>query len=96
MLRRTSPILGVFVVKIAGLGDRILNGVANVGHRPTVNGTRVLLEVHIFDFNETIYGHTIEVEFIHKLRDEKKFASFEDLKEQILLDATRAREFLKC
>lgn len=95
LLRRTSPVLGVFVVTIKGMGDRALKGVANVGQRPTVNGTRVLLEVHIFDFDEVIYGHYLEVDFIHKLRDEKRFESFEALKEQILLDAEQARDFFR-
>lgn len=95
LLRRTSPVLGVFVVTIKGIGDKLLKGVANVGQRPTVNGSRVLLEVHIFDFDENIYGHYLEVDFIHKLRDEKRFESFEDLKQQILLDAKHARDFYK-
>ena len=55
----------------------------------------MLLEVHIFDFNENIYGYYLEVEFIHKLRDEKKYDSFDALKEQILLDAKQARDFFK-
>lgn len=97
LLRRISPVLGVFAVTIKGIGNSLLRGVANVGLRPTVEGagTRVLLEVHIFDFNENIYGHYLEVEFIHKLRDEKKYDSFDALKEQILLDAKQARDFFK-
>ncbi len=97
LLRRISPVLGVFAVTIKGIGDSLLRGVANVGLRPTVEGTgtRVLLEVHIFDFNENIYGHYLEVDFIHKLRDEKKYDSFDALKEQILLDAKQARDFFK-
>lgn len=97
LLRRISPVLGVFAVTIKGIGDSVLQGVANVGLRPTVdgNGTRVLLEVHIFDFNENIYGCYLEVDFMHKLRDEKKYDSFDALKEQILLDAKQARDFFK-
>lgn len=95
LLRRISPVLGVFAVKVKRLGDVVLKGVANVGLRPTVDGknTRVLLEVHIFDFNEDIYGQYLEVEFMHKLRDEKRFDSFDMLKAQILLDAKQARDF---
>ncbi len=93
LLRRTSPVLGVFVVGIKGIGNRVLKGVANIGQRPTVSGARVLLEVHIFDFDQIIYGHYLEVDFIHKLRDEKKFESLDALKEQILLDAKEARAF---
>jgi riboflavin kinase/FMN adenylyltransferase len=95
--RKAVPILGVYAVKIYGLrpNNHALFGVANVGNRPTVDGTRSLLEVHIFDFAETIYGRHVTVEFVHKLRDEKKYASFELLKEQIFRDATDARTFFK-
>ncbi len=91
--RRTSPIWGVYAVKVYGLGP-VREGVANVGNRPTVDGTRTLLEVHLFDFNEDIYGRAIRVDFIHKLRDEQHFDSFDLLKAQILKDAQAARDFL--
>ena len=92
--RKKSPILGVYAVKIHGLGEQVLTGVANVGNRPTVdNSLRTVLETHIFDYHETIYGRTIEIEFIKKIRDEKRFDSFELLKQQILHDADEARVF---
>ena len=75
------------------LDNKIIQGVANVGNRPTVGGTRSLLEVHLFDFNQDIYGKHVRVEFIHKLRDEKKYDSFELLKQQIFKDAEAAREY---
>ena len=94
ILRKKSPLLGVYAVKIHGLEDHVLFGVANLGSRPTVDtGTRVFLEVHIFDYNKEFYGKFIEVEFAHKLRDEKKFDSFELLKEQIFRDAKKAKLF---
>lgn len=92
--RRAVPILGVYVVKMY-LDNKVIQGVANVGNRPTVGGTRSLLEVHLFDFNQDIYGRHVEVEFIHKLRDEKKYESFELLKQQIFKDAEQAREYFK-
>ncbi|UJF19685.1 bifunctional riboflavin kinase/FAD synthetase [Vibrio sp. SS-MA-C1-2] len=92
--RRVSPVSGVFAVNILGLGDKPLNGVANIGSRPTVNGLRQQLEVHIFDFNEDLYGRQIEVQLRYKLRDEIKFASFDDLKDQIVKDAQEARDWL--
>lgn len=91
--RKAVPIAGVYVVKMHGITRAALPGVANVGTRPTVDGTRSLLEVHLFDFNQDIYGRHVEVEFIKKLRDEKKYDSFELLKEQIFKDAAQARQF---
>jgi riboflavin kinase/FMN adenylyltransferase len=72
------------------LGD--VQGIANIGKRPTVDGVRDQLEVHLFDFEKNIYGMNICVSFHHKIRDEKKFDSFELLKQQIKLDCVQARE----
>lgn len=92
--RRVSPLRGVFAVTVSGLGAALVPGVANIGTRPTVEGdTRYLLEVHLFDFEREIYGEHVEVEFRHKLRDERKFDSFEALRQQILRDASQARAF---
>ncbi len=91
--RHRSPILGVYAVKVHGLAKDAFYGVANVGNRPTVGGTRSLLEIHLFDFYEDIYGKYIKVEFCHKIRDEKRFASFAVLKKQITIDAQQARVF---
>jgi riboflavin kinase/FMN adenylyltransferase len=93
-LHRTAvPVEGVFAVELTGIDEQPLPGVANVGNRPTVDGTRSLLEVHLFDFNREIYGCHVQVCFLKKLRAERRFASFDKLKEQILLDAGHAREF---
>ncbi len=92
--RKVSPLHGVFAVRVGGLGDEQLPGVANIGNRPTVEGdTRHLLEVHLFDFNRDIYGEHLDVEFCKRLRDEKKFADFEQLMHQIERDALAARDF---
>jgi riboflavin kinase/FMN adenylyltransferase len=93
--RKVVPISGVYAVKIHGLDENILYGVANVGTRPTVGGTYSLLEVHLFDFNRDIYGQYITVEFVEKLRDEQRYDSFELLKQQILKDADHAKDFFK-
>jgi riboflavin kinase/FMN adenylyltransferase len=92
--RQTVPVLGVYAVRVHGLTDGTVYGVANVGTRPTVGGTRSLLEVHMFEFSREIYGEHIYVEFVHKLRDEKKYDSFDLLKQQILLDAQNAKTYL--
>ncbi len=89
------PMTGVFAVEVGGLGEQPLPGVANLGVRPTVGGTRPLLEVHLFDFDRDIYGAHISVRFAHKLRDEHRFPNFDALKAQITADAVAARAFFK-
>jgi riboflavin kinase/FMN adenylyltransferase len=89
------PMTGVFAVEVGGLGPRPLPGVANLGIRPTVGGTRPLLEVHLFDFDRDIYDAHIAVRFVHKLRDERRFPDFDALKAQIAADAVAARAFFK-
>lgn len=90
--RRVSPIHGVFTVTASDTRSH-WQGVANVGSRPTVNGQRMQLEVHMFNCNESLYGKRLDVEFHSKLRDEVKFSSFEALKHQISLDADQARQY---
>ena len=90
--RKTSPITGVFAVTVRIEDGQALHGVANVGHRPTVGGTRTQLEVNIFDFSQDIYKRHMVVEFIKKIREEKKMASFAALKAQIEKDAKAAKQ----
>lgn len=92
--RAASPIGGIFAVRVDGLGPALLNGVASVGTRPTVGGVEPVLEVHIFDFDQNIYGVYIQVEFIAKLREEVKFPDLQSLTEQMHIDAAEAREIL--
>ncbi|PSU31889.1 bifunctional riboflavin kinase/FAD synthetase [Photobacterium lutimaris] len=92
--RRVSPVSGVYAVEVHGVADTPLAGVANVGRRPTVNGVRRQLEVHLFDFQSDLYGTQIDVVLCHKLRDEIKFESFDALKAQIERDAQSARVWL--
>lgn len=93
--RASSPISGVFAVEVAGLAQAPVRGVANVGSRPTVDGTRSLLEVHLFDYSADIYGRYVQVSFLKKLREERRFKSFDALRGQILVDAERAREYFR-
>lgn len=92
--RLVTPVQGVFAVKV-NTKQGCYNGIVNVGNRPTINGTKPLLEVHIFDFNLSIYGEVIEVVFLHKIRNEIKFPNFEELKAQIEKDYLQAVEFFK-
>lgn len=84
---------GIYAVQVA-IGDKILDGVASYGRRPTFDNGPALLEPYIFDFSGDLYGETIEVRFIGWIRGEVKFASVDALTAQIKLDAARAREIL--
>lgn len=86
---------GVFVVEAEGsFGKR--RGVASFGFNPTVSATRrQKLEVHLFDFNEDLYGQRIRVRFLHKLRDEEKFDGIDALKQQIWADMDAARNWVQ-
>ncbi len=92
--RCVSPVSGVYVVEVNGLSNSPVGGVANIGQRPTVNGVRQQLEVHLFGFSGNLYGKQLEVVLLHKLRDERKFESFDALKQQIESDAEAARVWL--
>ena len=95
LLRRSTPLRGVFAVEVHGLDARTLPGVANMGNRPTLEGDdRFLLEVHLFDFDGDLYGRLVEVDFIERIRDEHKFASFDALRAQIQRDVVQARAIL--
>ena len=91
--RCKAPVNGVFAV-IVSVAGRQYPGVANIGHRPTVNGQRSQLEVHLFDFNSDLYGQFISVALVCKIREEMKFDSFELLHQQIQKDAKAARKLL--
>ncbi len=91
-MRHERPALtGVYAVKLDGL-----NSVANLGVRPTIAGVpKLLLEVHVLDFNGDLYGKHVHVEFLHKIRDEMKFESLDALKAQIAADIVVARQYFK-
>ena len=86
------PMRGVFPVT-SRLGDRLCRGVANVGTRPTVDGTRLLIEVHLLDFADDLYGQRMTVRFHPRLRAEQRFDSIDRLREQIGRDIDATREF---
>ncbi len=91
--RKKTPVDGVFAVEMFGIEGEPVPGVANVGTRPTVDGTRSLLEVHLFDFSADLYGRYVHVDFLHRIREERRFESFDALKAQILCDADEARQY---
>ena len=86
------PISGVYIVEVL-LGDKQLKGIANMGIRPTVGGESPVLEVHLLDFSDNIYGKRLTVRFLEKVRDEKKFKNLDALKEQIFKDISTAKSY---
>lgn len=92
--RKRVPMKGVYAVTVSGLDKRQLAGAASIGVRPTVaQGLRPVLEVHLLDFAQDIYGAHVTVHFQHRLRDEVKFDSFEALKRQIGLDVQATQDY---
>ena len=91
--RRKPPLDGVFAVKVK-TNNGLYNGVANIGARPTINGIRQQLEVHIFNFNDDLYGQCIEVVIKKKLRQVMKFEGLNELTAQIKLDSEQAKQVL--
>lgn len=93
--RYQAAINGVFVVQAALPDGEVIGGVANIGMRPTVNGTEPLLEVHLFDFDRDIYGALLTVTFRAKVRDEQTFDGLPALQAQIGRDAEYAKAWLQ-
>ena len=87
-----KPKKGVYAIK-AKFINNYFNGIANFGVRPTFNGNKLLLEAHLFDFNEDIYGKELTVEFLTFIREEKKFDNFNKLKEQIQKDIQQVKKY---
>ena len=87
------PLRGVFACEVK-LGSRNFQAAVNLGSRPTIDGEKsALLEAHIFDFKEDVYGQLIEVMFRKKIRDELKFEGIDALKTQIGIDVEEVRTF---
>jgi riboflavin kinase/FMN adenylyltransferase len=97
MKHNRAPLQGIFAVEVHGaLGDDggVVRGAASLGVRPTVKAQgEAVLEVYLFDFKEEIYGRHLRVDFLHKLRDEEKYADLETLKRQIALDVENAKTY---
>ena len=98
MRRAKLPLSGIFAVRVRGVDENVhapRAGVASLGIRPTVGGTEPLLEAHVFDFDGSLYGRELEVEFVAKIRDEEKFANLDALVQQMHKDAAEARVVLQ-
>jgi riboflavin kinase/FMN adenylyltransferase len=93
MFRKNTPVNGVFAVTMTGIDGLEIEGIANVGTRPTVDGgSKVILETHLFDFDKDIYGRYVEVHFKQKIRDEIRFQTLEQLKAQIKKDVAETKK----
>jgi riboflavin kinase/FMN adenylyltransferase len=92
--RRQSAVMGIFAVRVRGLEGGPHDAVASVGSRPTFDGTKPILEVHIFDFDRDIYGEYIHVDFISRLRGQVKYDDVAELVAQMHRDADNARSAL--
>ena len=93
--RRRSPLDGIFAVRVTVPSDsRAWPGVASLGTRPTVNGAEPLLEAHLFDFGGDLYGAELEVEFVARLREERRFDALDPMVAQMHRDAAEARAIL--
>lgn len=86
------PAKGVYAIKTQ-IKQKYYNGIANFGERPTIKGKKLLLEVHLFDFDQDIYGNHLTVEFLTFIRDEKKFESFDHLVKQISKDVQVVKNY---
>ena len=92
--KQKLPIKGVYVVECY-LHDQIIQGIANMGVRPTIGGSSPVLEIHLFEFDKDIYSERLRVKFIKKIRDEKKFDNLDMLKSQIQEDISIAKNILR-
>ncbi len=92
--RKVVPLWGVFAVRVSGAGLADHPAVVSLGTRPTINGTEPLLEVHVFDFDGDLYGRYLDVDFILRLRDERRFETIDALVAQMHRDAAAARAAL--
>lgn len=89
------PKVGIYVTKVY-VKDKVYAGATNIGYNPTVNGDKISIETNILEFNEDIYGQVIKVEFLERIRDEKKFASLDELKNQLKKDTNYVYEKYIC
>ena len=89
------PAPGAYAVRVS-LDDsaELLQGMMNIGTRPTFNGQQTTLEVHVFHLNENLYGRQLTVSFVERLRDEQRFDTMEALKEQLQRDVLQTEEIL--
>lgn len=89
------PRNGVYAVRVEH-GSSVLLGMTNIGTRPTFDGHRLTIETHLFDFSGDLYGESIGIVFVARLRDEQAFSTVDDLAHQMALDAAQSKRILSC
>lgn len=89
------PKNGIYATKVY-IGEKVYYGATNIGYNPTVNGEKLSIETNILDFNDDIYGEVIKIEFLERIRDEKKFSSLDELKNQLKKDTNYVFEKYIC
>ena len=87
------PKTGVYATR-ALINERRLDSITNIGYRPTFGESKLLIETHLFDFNSDIYGKRLTLEFVERIRDEKRFESIDALVAQINRDVESVRKAL--
>jgi riboflavin kinase/FMN adenylyltransferase len=88
------PVTGIFAARLSGRDGIMRQGVASLGTRPAVKEQGIqLLETHLFDFSDDLYGQRVQVELLHKFRDETSFKDIDALRNQIERDAQNARDY---
>jgi riboflavin kinase/FMN adenylyltransferase len=95
LMGKRTALTGIYATWVHGVGELPHASVSSLGTRPTVFGTEPLLEAHLFDFDDDLYGRRLSVEFVAKLRDEEKFDDLPALVRQMNLDAGQARKLLR-
>jgi len=89
------PLEGVYTVYVSGLSEQDVPGVANVGVRPTVDGMRPSIEVHLFNWSQDVYGKHVGVKVHQFIRSEMQFDNIDQLKKQITQDVATAKQILQ-
>ncbi len=96
MKHNRPPLFGIYAVEVSGIVTPPLRGVASLGVRPTIKaGGKPVLEVHVFDWDENLYGRHVRVDFMHKLRDEEKYVDLETLTRQIGVDVEQSKAYFR-
>lgn len=93
--RRMPPVEGIFVASVHGVDAAVHYGAAYVGYRPALHGCEARLEVYVFDFDGRLYGCRLQVEFLHRLREDRAFADLAALRTQMTRDVAAAHDWLK-
>lgn len=95
-MEKLIPAVGAYIVEVSIEGEeRALPGMMNIGTRPTFGENHLSLEVHVLDYSGNLYGKKLSVAFLQRLREEHRFVSTEELREQLMSDAQQVRTYFQ-